>query len=76
MTKNLTLRLDEGLLHKARLQAVQSRKSLSRWVVDIVSAEVGGRDSYQQACRRALAGLDKGLHLGGKPLSRADIYES
>ena len=76
MTKNITLRLDEHILHKARFQAVRYRKSFSQWVVDLISAEVMGSDDYQQARKRALAGLEKGLHLGGEPLSRADIYES
>jgi hypothetical protein len=33
-----------------------------------------GRD-YEQAKRRALARLREGLDLGGRPLSRDEIYE-
>ncbi len=75
MTKNITLRLDEHILQKARYKAVQYHKSLSQWVVDLISAEVLGKDGYERARTRALARLEKGFHLGGKPLSRADIYE-
>ena len=75
MTKNITLRVDAHILQKARVQAVQYHKSLSQWVVDLISSEVSASDDYRQARTRALAGLEKGLHLGGKPLNREEIYE-
>ena len=75
MTKNITLRVDEQILHKARFMAVQQHKSLSQWVVDLVSSEVMVSENYQRARTRALTSLEKGFHLGGKPLSREAIYE-
>ncbi len=75
MTKNITLRLDAQLLHKARYKAVAYNKSLSQWVSDLIASEVSASDDHQRARARALASLKQGFHLGGKPLSRADIYE-
>lgn len=75
MPKNITLKVDETLLKKCRQIAVSKEKSLSQWVVDLMSRAVAEQSGYARARRRALKRLEKGFHLGGKPLSRESLHE-
>ncbi|HSF18291.1 MAG TPA: DUF6364 family protein [Vicinamibacteria bacterium] len=75
MTKNVTLKLDETLLKKCRQIAVSKDKSLSQWVAELMARAVDEQSGYARARRRALTRLDRGFHLGGKPLSRESLHE-
>ena len=75
MTKNVTLRIDETLLHKARHQAIEEKKSFSRWLTELISKTVGEKNNYQKARERALKRLKRGFHLGGRSMKREDIYD-
>ena len=75
MTKNVTLRIDENLLYKARHQAIEEKKSFSRWLTELMSKTVGEKDDYQKAMERALKRLKKGFHLGGRSYRREDLYD-
>ena len=75
MTKNVTLRLDEAILHKARHEAVEKKKSLSQWLVELIVKTVAEKGDYQRTRERALKRLAKGFHLGGKPFKREGIYD-
>jgi hypothetical protein len=75
MNKNITLKIDEDVLKLCRYEAVEHDKSLSQWVADVLTEQVKGLDDYRQAKERALARLDKGLSLGGKPLDRNASHE-
>ncbi len=75
MPKNVTLKLDEGVLRKARHEAVQQNCSLSQWVADLIVEAVSKQSDYASAKRQALKALDKTFDLGGKPLSRDEIYD-
>ena len=75
MTKNVTLRLNEDLLRAAKHRAVEEDVSLSRWIANVVEKEVGRRESFAKCRERALARLEKGYHLGGKPLTREQMHE-
>jgi len=75
MPKNLTLRLDDAVLRKARHLAVEEQKSLSQWVADLIAQSVARKEDYADARRRALARLERGMRLGGRPLSREEAHE-
>ena len=72
---NVTLRLEKAVLRKARQAAVKQEKSLSRWVADLIHQSATSNDRYSQSRDRALRRLQRGFDLGGKPLSRQEIYE-
>ena len=75
MTKNVTLRLDENILYKARHQAVEEEKSLSSWLSELIAKTVSGKNNYQKARERAIKRLKKGFHLSGGYFKREDIYD-
>ena len=75
MTRNITLKLDDAILEKARHKAVQQNQSLSQWVADVILQTVGHDADYAAAKRRAIAHLRKGYRLGGKPLTRDQAHE-
>jgi len=75
MTKNVTLRINETLLHKARHQAIEEKKSFSRWLTELISKTVGERNNYQKARERALKRLKKGFHLGGRSFRMEELYD-
>ena len=75
MTKNVTLRLDETILHKARHEAVEKKKSLSQWLSELIIKTVVEKGDYQRTRERALKRLVKEFHLGGRSFKREDIYD-
>ena len=74
MTKNVTLRMDEGLLRKLRHCAVDEGKSLSAWVATVLGELVEDQEGRDELRKQALSRLNKGYHLGGKPLSREEAH--
>ncbi len=74
MTKNVTLRLDEAVLRKARHAAVERDQSLSEWLAALITSATSEADRAQSARARALDRMRKGLHLGGLPLSREETH--
>ena len=49
MTKNLTLRIDEVVLRRARHAAVEEDMSLSQWVSGLIQKAVGVESEYERA---------------------------
>lgn len=74
MGRNITLKLDESVLKKARIAAVESDKSVSEWVADLILHATLKRERHESAKSQAIKRLKQGFHLGGAPLSRDDIY--
>jgi hypothetical protein len=75
MTKNVTLRMEEALLLKARKLALEQDKSLSQWVVDVIMAAISQEPEYAEQRKRALRTLRKGFKLGGRALSREESHD-
>jgi len=75
MAKNITLRLGEAVLRKAKHLAVEQDKSLSQRVAELIAKCVERDEDYAAARRRALARIDRGMHLGGRPLTREEAHE-
>ena len=74
MPKNVTLRLDDDLVQKARHMAVDHHMSLSGWVASLIQSAVQGEIHREQAKRRALRRIRTGYDLGGIPLSREETH--
>ena len=75
MQKNVTLRLDEHLLIKAKHTAIEKGFSLSQWMANLLSQAVNKESDFERARKRALYHLKKGYRLGGKPLTREEIHD-
>ncbi len=75
MGKNVTLRLDELILRKAKHAAVEQDQSLSEWVAGLITQAVSKKARSFSAREKALKRLERGFHLGGSPLSREEVHE-
>jgi hypothetical protein len=64
--QKITVRLDRQTLRKAKILAVKRSTSISGLLAAQIERLVGEDDAYEQAHRRALALLEKGLSLGGR----------
>jgi hypothetical protein len=75
MGKNVTLRLDESIIRKAKHAAVEQDQSLSEWVTRLITHAVSTKDRSLSAREKALKRMERGFHLGGGPLSREESHE-
>jgi hypothetical protein len=72
---NITLKIDTRLLKEIKVLAAREDTSISALMTELLEDRVRKGRDYEQAKRRALARLREGLDLGGRPLSRYEIYE-
>jgi predicted transcriptional regulator len=72
---NITLKIDRELLREIKILAAREGTSISALMTELLAKRVKRDLHYEQAKRRALARLREGLDLGGRPLSRDEIYE-
>lgn len=75
MRQNITISVDQILLRKARVLAAERGTSVSRLIADELARLVDESTAYALARDAALADLDKGLKLGGRPASREALHE-
>jgi hypothetical protein len=75
MGKNVTLRLDDSIIRKARHAAIEHDQSLSEWVAGLIIHVVSKKDRALSARKKALRSMKRGFHLGGSPLSREEAHE-
>ncbi len=75
MHRNLTIRLDEKTIRRAKVIAAQRGTSVSRLLAQLVERMTDEAREYDAARRRALEYLDRGFQLGGTPLDREEIYD-
>ena len=75
MGKNVTLRLDEAVLRRARLAAVEQDQSLSEWVAGLIAHAISKKDRSLSAREKALKKMEQGFRLGGRPLTRGEAHE-
>jgi predicted transcriptional regulator len=76
MKTNITLKLDQDLLRKARVLAAEKDTSVSALLAQQLERIIRQREGYDEAKKRALARLKRGYHLGYKPpASRDEFYE-
>lgn len=74
MSKNITLKLDESILRKAKHAAVEQDQSLSEWVSNLIVSAFTRQDEFHAARKRALKRMSKGFRLAGKALSREESH--
>lgn len=77
MKRNLTVKLDESTIRKAKIVAAKRSTSVSRLVADEIDRLVRADDAYEQARIEALADLESGFDLGtgGRLPSREEAYD-
>jgi plasmid stability protein len=76
MRRNITLTLDDDLIHKARVLAARRNRSVSALLREELSRLVAEDEAYETARRTALLRLERGAHLGGGPLpARDELHE-
>ena len=76
MQRHITLTLDEDLIQKARVLAARRNRSVSALLREELSRLVAEDEAYETAKRAALERLERGSHLGGRPLpSRDELYD-
>ena len=66
MQRNLTIKLDEATIRKAKVVAAKRDTSVSRLVADEIDRLVRDDDAYEQARVEALADLESGFDLGSE----------
>ena len=66
MQRNLTVKLDEATIRKAKVVAAKRDTSVSRLVADEIARLVREDDAYEQARVEALADLESGFDLGSE----------
>ena len=80
MTKNITLRMDDELLKKAKHVAVENDMSLSSWIAGLVERETEkngfyNRDRYERARTFLLKAMEEAKPYGGGTFTREEIHE-
>jgi hypothetical protein len=66
--------MDEELLAALRHRAVDAHMSLSAWITATLESLVPRENEVEAARLRAIARMQNGFHLGGKPLSREETH--
>lgn len=72
MQRNITLTLDDDLIHKARVLAARRNRSISALLREELSRLVAEDEAYETAKHAALERLAQGSSLGGAPLPSKD----
>jgi len=62
--QNITLSIPKDVLQKAKHLAIDKQTTLSSLLTTTLEELVVREESYQEACKRQLQLLDKGLNLG------------
>ena len=75
MRQNITIAVEQNLLRKARVLAAERGTSVSRLLADELERLVNETEAYNRARDAALADLERGLRLGGRPASRDALHE-
>lgn len=75
MTRNVTIKLDEALLKLCRIKAVESDKSLSQWIADVLKGVISKNEEVTKAREHAFKMMDMGFPLGGERIKRDQLYE-
>jgi predicted transcriptional regulator len=77
MDRNLTVKLDDQTIRKAKVLAARRSTSVSRLVANEIARLVREDEAYEQARGEALADLDSAADLGshGDLPARASAYD-
>ena len=75
MKQNITIALERDLLRKARILAAERGTSVNRLLAEELTRLVTEAERYEKAKAQALVGLERGIHLGGRPVLRQSLHE-
>lgn len=73
--RNLTLQLDEEIVHRAKILAARRGTSVSALVARQLEELVEAEDRYEEAWRRARKAMGDAGARGGRRWRREDLYE-
>ncbi|MGB1108964.1 MAG: hypothetical protein ACPG4N_01330 [Gammaproteobacteria bacterium] len=74
MKQNVTLSLEKDLLLKLKVLAARRSTSMSHLMAEELARLVEEDESYERSKRIALAAMEPGFSLGGKPMSREEVH--
>jgi len=77
MTQEITLTLEENMIHKAESFAAKQSLSVRQMLSDLVARVIVELDEgkYERAKHSAFAKMEVGYHLGGTPAPREALYD-
>jgi predicted transcriptional regulator len=75
MRQNITVNLDKDLVGRLRVIAAARGTSITGLLRAELKRIVERHEQFDAARRRALADLDRGFDLGGKPASREALHD-
>jgi len=70
-----TIDLPDEILHRTKIAAARRRTTMKALLIEGLEKVLNEEDTTSSSIS-ALARLQNGYHLGGKPLPRNEIYES
>lgn len=75
MKTSITIRIDDGLAHEARVLAAKRGTSLSRLIAEELKSIVSREDAYQVARTGALKDIQEAPPLGYSAVDRDSLHE-
>ena len=72
--QNLTVSLPQQTIRKAKILAARRGSSIRGLLAEQIELLVGEGEAYERARRKALALMEKGLHLGGEVRATRDEW--
>lgn len=72
--QNITLKIDAGLVKKVKVVAAEKGTSISAFLAARLEELVGEDAAYQDARRKALRRMERGVHLGAGALTRQHLH--
>lgn len=73
--RNVTVQLDEDVIHQAKVLAARRGTSVSALVASELERVVADDDRYEEAYRRAQRALSGAARRGGRRWSRDELYD-
>ena len=75
MKTNITIRIDDGLAHEAKVLAAKRGTSLSRLIAEELKSIVASEEAYQVARAGALRDIQEAPPLGYSAVDRNSLHE-
>ncbi len=75
MNQNVTVQLDQSIIHDAKILAAKRSTSLSKFLADEIKKMAAQDSTYDKVKALALTRLSHGYSLGGRKMpNRSEIY--
>jgi len=74
--QNVTISLSTHIVQKARILAAKRSTSISGMIAEQIESLVNNDEAEERASASAIARIERGLHMGGRPLvSRDELHD-